>query len=138
MIHLCWSSSVLIFVEGAAEAVLSSDVQVRDLLGVGDRVGERVRLCGGSEGAVLVADVLESSRAAVGQQVTVPSQHRFAAPHMSCGSEPAMTQLETDMANFGRDSSPPGRMRYSAPTVSREEHTHRYMGHDTDPAKSPR
>ena len=39
IIHPCWSGGMLVFVESAAEPVLSSDVQARDPLGIGDRVG---------------------------------------------------------------------------------------------------
>ena len=38
-IHPCWSGGVLVFAEDAAEPVPSSDVQARDPLGIGDRVG---------------------------------------------------------------------------------------------------
>jgi hypothetical protein len=39
IIHPCWSGGMLVLVESAAEPVLSSDVQARDPLGIGDRVG---------------------------------------------------------------------------------------------------
>jgi hypothetical protein len=39
IIHPCWSGGMLVFVESAAGPVLSSDVQARDPLGIGDRVG---------------------------------------------------------------------------------------------------
>ena len=41
---------MLVFAEGAAEPVPSSDTEALDLLGIGHRVGERVQRCGGSEG----------------------------------------------------------------------------------------
>ena len=69
--HPCWSGRVLVFAEGAAEPVPSSDSQSRDLLGVGDRVGERVQGCGGSgapcPGPGFVADgnVVELSQGVV-------------------------------------------------------------------------
>ena len=53
---------MLVFVEGTAEPVPSSDIQVGDPLGIGDRVGWRVQGCGcseGSMGSVLVVEVLE-------------------------------------------------------------------------------
>src|ERR1035441_3376601 len=38
-IHPCWSGSMPVLVEGAAEPVPSADVEVRDLLRVGHRFG---------------------------------------------------------------------------------------------------
>jgi hypothetical protein len=45
IIHPCWSGSILVLVEDAAEPVLSTDVEVRDLLRVGYRFGERAASC---------------------------------------------------------------------------------------------
>jgi hypothetical protein len=62
IIHPCWSGSMPVFVEDAAEAVVSADVQVRDLLRVGYRFGERAQGCRSLEGPVgpvLVVEVLE-------------------------------------------------------------------------------
>jgi hypothetical protein len=39
IIHPCWSGGMLVFMEGAAEPVLSADIEVRDLLRVGHRFG---------------------------------------------------------------------------------------------------
>jgi hypothetical protein len=51
-----------VLVEDAAEPVPSADVEVRDLLSVGYRFGERAQGCGSPEGPVgpvLVVEVLE-------------------------------------------------------------------------------
>ena len=39
IIHPCWSRGMLVLVEGAAEAVPSADIQLRDLLRIGDQFG---------------------------------------------------------------------------------------------------
>jgi len=39
IIHPCWSGSMPVLVEGAAEPVASADVEVRDLLRIGNRFG---------------------------------------------------------------------------------------------------
>lgn len=39
IIHQCWSGSMSALVEGAAESVLSADIEVRDPLRIGDRFG---------------------------------------------------------------------------------------------------
>ena len=52
------------FVQGAAEAVVSSDVQVNDLVGAGERFGQRMQRSGVAEAlvrAVLVVEMLELS-----------------------------------------------------------------------------
>src|SRR5690242_17726063 len=62
IIHPCWSGSILVLVEDAAEPVPSMYVEARDLLRVGYRFGERAQGCGSPEGPVrpvLVVEVLE-------------------------------------------------------------------------------
>jgi hypothetical protein len=39
IIHLCWSGRMPVLVEGAAEPVPSADIEVRDLLRIGNRLG---------------------------------------------------------------------------------------------------
>ena len=39
IIHPCWSGSMPVLMEGAAESVASADVEVRDPLRIGDRSG---------------------------------------------------------------------------------------------------
>ena len=39
IIHPCWSGSMSILVEGAAESVPSADIEVRDALRIGNRFG---------------------------------------------------------------------------------------------------
>jgi hypothetical protein len=39
IIHPCWSGSMAVFVEGAAEPVPSADIQLRDPLRIGNRLG---------------------------------------------------------------------------------------------------
>jgi hypothetical protein len=39
IIHPCWSGSMPVLVEGAAEPVPSADIQLRDLLRIGNRLG---------------------------------------------------------------------------------------------------
>jgi hypothetical protein len=39
IIHPCWSGSMLVLVEDAAESVSPADIEVRDLLGIGNRFG---------------------------------------------------------------------------------------------------
>ena len=39
IIHPCWSGSMSVLVEGAAESVSSADIEVRDPLRIGDRFG---------------------------------------------------------------------------------------------------
>ena len=53
---------MLVFVEDAAEAVASADIEARDLLRVGHRFGKRAQgrsTLEGSVGPVLVVEVLE-------------------------------------------------------------------------------
>ena len=38
-IHPCWSGSMPVLVEGATEPVPSADIQLRDLLRIGNRFG---------------------------------------------------------------------------------------------------
>src|SRR5689334_9181245 len=62
IIHPCWSGSISILVEGAAEPVPSADIEVRDPLRTGNRFRERAQWCGSPEGPVgpvLVVEVLE-------------------------------------------------------------------------------
>jgi hypothetical protein len=56
-----------VLVEGAAEPVLSADIEVRDLFRIGNRFRERAQRCGSPEspvGPVLVIEVLELSERA--------------------------------------------------------------------------
>ena len=39
IIHPCWSGSMPVLVEGAAEPVPSADIEVRDLLRISNRSG---------------------------------------------------------------------------------------------------
>ncbi len=38
IIHLCWSGRMPVLVEGAAEPVASADIELRDLLKIGNRL----------------------------------------------------------------------------------------------------
>ena len=51
------TGSMLVLVEDAAEPVPSADLEVRDLLRVGYRFGERAQGCGSPEGPVEPAPV---------------------------------------------------------------------------------
>jgi hypothetical protein len=50
--HPPYSSGVLVFVKGAAESILSMDVQVQDLPWLGDRFGQRAQRSGVIQGLV--------------------------------------------------------------------------------------
>ena len=39
IIHPCWSGSMPVFVKGASEPVPSADIQLRDPLTIGNRLG---------------------------------------------------------------------------------------------------
>jgi magnesium-transporting ATPase (P-type) len=53
IIHPPCSSSMLVFVKGAAESILSMDVQVQDLPWLGDRFGQRAQRSGLIQGLCL-------------------------------------------------------------------------------------
>jgi hypothetical protein len=52
IIHPCWSGSMSVLVEGAAEPVPSADIEVRDPLRIGNRFRERAQWCGSPESPV--------------------------------------------------------------------------------------
>jgi hypothetical protein len=50
--HPCWSSGMLVFVEEPAETVVSADVQMRDLVRVGEWLGEWTQRSGVGDASV--------------------------------------------------------------------------------------
>jgi hypothetical protein len=77
IIHPCWSGSMSILAEGAAEPVSSADIEVRDLFRIGNRFRERAQWCGSPEspvGPVLIIEVLELPERV--QQVTLVPDER--------------------------------------------------------------
>jgi hypothetical protein len=80
-----------VFVEDAAEAVPSADVEVRGLLRVGYRFGERVQGCGSLEGPVgpvLVVEVLELPQRM--QQVTLIPDERAVQQFVAARLHPSV------------------------------------------------
>ena len=90
IIHPCWSGSMPVLVEDAAEAVPSADVEARDLLRVGHRFGKQAQGCGcpeGPVGPVLVVEVLELPQRM--QEMTLVPDERAVQELVAAGLYPS-------------------------------------------------